>query len=218
MKENYWMLLFAVSLALIVLVHLRVAPYSVLEATTEKSLKVKDDCAQPYTLMNSTGSEKVWKSTDDESTPKIRMSGGMAAICSRFEAGRTPASVWRSRLPEILEAAIGDEKQRVHQSWLKELLHLVSSGNSMERGLRSAPSMAAMNGVLTQLGERLIHINSNSSNSSSSPLQVVIFGGSVTEGSGCNDLPPEIKQFLPSTMGTRDDIPLKVGPLIFSNF
>jgi hypothetical protein len=198
MKENAWMLLFAVSLALFVLIYLRVAPYSAREATTitEKFSKVKDDCAQPYTLMNSTGSEKIWKSTDDESTPKIRMSRGMAAICSRFEAGRTPASVWRSHLPEILEAAIGDEEQRVHQNWLKELLHLVSSGNSMERGLRSAPSMAAMNGVLTKVGERLIHINSNSSNSSSSPLQVVIFGGSVTEGAHCNTLPSEIKPFL----------------------
>lgn len=145
--------------------------------------------------------EKIRNSTNADPLPKIRLNPGIAAICGRFEAGRTTASVWRSHLNKILEAAIGDEKQKVHMNWLKELLELLSSGNSMERGLRSAPSMTAMLGILTKLGGLLTH---SKNDSLSSPLQVVIFGGSVTEGAGCNNLPPEIKPFLPGNMKLKD--------------
>lgn len=199
-RENLGRLLFAISLALafVVLVHLRVAPFSLLESTTKKTLESKDDCktTNPFNIRNQ--SRKDWKS--NESSQKTKTSPGITAICSRFEAGQTTASVWRSHLKEILEAAIGGEKQQVHRGWLKELFHLLSSGNIMERGLRSAPKMATMENILTKVGERLTR---NKNDLSSSPLQVVIFGDSVTEGSGCNILSPEINSFLPNGMGDR---------------
>lgn len=150
---------------------------------------------------------------------KASQSPGIAAVCNHFRNGQTTAAVWRSHVSHIADAAMNhpNDTKGVHKAWIKELLHLLTKNSHlMERGLRSSPSKATMHTLLTKVGNLLLiakntskHQQGNgdgnkttsssppSSSPSSTPLQVVVFGGSVPEGAHCGKLPVEIEPLLP---------------------
>jgi hypothetical protein len=173
--------------------------------------KANGDC----TSSSNSKSPKAASFRSKEKWQKKILSPGLAAICSHFDKGQTTSSVWRLHQQEILEAASMLDERMVHRDWIKELWHLLSSNlHWMERGLRSTPSMATMENILTKVGELLlVHKSNNNNNGTLSdeypPLQVVIVGGSVPEGAGCNMLPREIWPFLPDQKMGRFDNELK---------
>jgi hypothetical protein len=109
------------------------------------------------------------------------------SVCRIVGDGRTASSTWRAHLHGLLEASIHPmDEGRVHQNWTKELLDVVTP-ELMERALRTQSSYKDIDRIIRIIDKRL-------HNSSSPPLHVGVFGGSVTVGSGCEVLPKEIKK------------------------
>jgi hypothetical protein len=134
---------------------------------------------------------------------KRKVSSGQrkSQLCRNLGAGgQTASSIWRKNIHDILEASIHPKDEgRIHQNWTKQLLDLVTP-ELMERALRTSPSYSDMDHIVRIIDERL-------HNSSAPPLHVGVFGGSVTEGSGCDVIPKEMRKNVNAQFGN------KVGPI-----
>lgn len=107
-------------------------------------------------------------------------------ICSKLPLGATASSVWQKYREKIYEASLHpDDKDRVHAPWTRDLLDLLSP-RSLERGLRRAPNHRALQNIMKIIQTKL------NDPQNAPPLEVAIVGGSVTEGSGCDRLPPNL--------------------------
>jgi hypothetical protein len=140
-------------------------------------------CSSPLPQNNSASSRNArTKHSPPDSTRK--------SVCRNLGDGRTSSSMWRAHLRGILEASIHPmDEGHVHQNWTKQLLDVVTP-ELMERALRTQPSYKDIDRIMRIIDEKM-------NNPTAPPLHVAVFGGSVTEGSGCENFPPEIKKRIP---------------------
>jgi hypothetical protein len=126
-------------------------------------------CSSPLPQSASSSSSQNTRGKDSppDSTKK--------SLCQRLGDGRTASSTWSAHLRGILQASIHPmDVGRVHKNWTKQLLDFVTP-ELMERALRTQPSYKDIDRIIQIIDKRL-------HNSSSPPLHVGVFGGSVTEG------------------------------------
>jgi hypothetical protein len=132
---------------------------------------------------------------------KVSSGQHQSQLCRNLGAGgQTASSIWRKHIHDILDTSIHPKDEgHIHQNWTKQLLDLVTP-ELMERALRTSPSYSDMDHIVRIIDERL-------HNSSAPPLHVGVFGGSVTEGSGCDVIPKEMRKNVNAQFGN------KVGPI-----
>jgi hypothetical protein len=105
------------------------------------------------------------------------------SICSKIPSGSTAASIWKSHKPQIFEALKHPrDVNGLHHNWTKQLLELLTP-TILQKSLKSQPHHALFRPLATKLLQRIRHPES------SPPLKILVFGGSIVEGSGCERSP-----------------------------
>lgn len=123
-------------------------------------------CSSGHSQLTSSSSQLERKSS---------LSQHQTDVCRKLGAGRTASSIWRAHFHDILEASILHiDEGRIHQNWTKQLLEFVTP-EFMARALRTSPSYKDIDRIMRIIDEKM-------NNSSAPPLNVGVFGGSVTEG------------------------------------
>jgi hypothetical protein len=112
-------------------------------------------------------------------------------ICSLLpKEGATASSLWNRHLEEILQASIHPlDKKKVHFDWTQQLLKLLTP-TLLQEGFRAPPQPHDMKHILQKVHRKIL-------NASEPALQIVVFGGSVVQGRGCDSLDaPELQLYL----------------------
>ncbi len=100
-------------------------------------------------------------------------------ICSRFPRGTSAAMAWDQLRPQLLQALHHPrDSQGIHKNWTQDLFDLLSP-HVLEYSIKGFPDRETSQSLIAKISQRL------KSSSFSSPLKIVVFGGSVVEGTGC---------------------------------
>ena len=140
-------------------------------------------------LMNVVGTDKEKDDVDDNDDG---FSSSASPICRRV-GGKSVPLLWEKAKQDLLQASIHpSDSQGYHTGWISALLQQLSS-SLLHKGLQHAPSALDLEFILSKIEARM-------ANPTLAPIvQVGVFGGSVTVGSGCNTLPAELQPFLNNT-------------------
>ena len=123
--------------------------------------------------------------TESESSPAID------AVCSRIPEGKSPSKLWYDQLDQIEEAIIHPlDFNKTHAAWMKRLIRFVSP-SFLQQAIKGSPQQAYFTRLFEKLGQRILALGQNDE-SAAPPLKIMIFGGSVIEGSGCPEVPTEL--------------------------
>lgn len=115
-------------------------------------------------------------------------------ICSRFPTGASTAAIWKQLRPTLLQSLHHPKDQRnIHGSWTADLVDLLGS-HVLQQSVKGYPEMEILSTVVTKLSRRLQNFvqhekDYNSSFQLAPPLKIVVFGGSIVEGTGCMKSP-----------------------------
>ena len=125
-------------------------------------------------------------------------------LCASISQGSlTASSLWKAHYDTLVTGSKHPlDRAGRHQAWQRALLDLVSP-NLLQHALVNSPSHDDLQRIINIIDRRraamyqkfhlkLKHVDMPPM------LQVVVFGGSVPEGTGCADLPSEIYDYLPN--------------------
>jgi hypothetical protein len=109
-------------------------------------------------------------------------------LCQRLE-GKSAPSLWASSKSDLLQASLHPfDPNGYHKEWMSALLQQLSTSD-LHKGLLHPPSGYDLHRVMQKIEARMAE------GSSAPVVQVGVFGGSITQGSGCDFLPYELKPF-----------------------
>jgi len=139
-------------------------------------------------------------------------------MCSKLPSqGASAASLWDDYAETIFQASIHPlDTKGGHVPWTKSLFKFVTP-YLLEKGLRASPQHSNMQTVMRIIQTKLQHPDT------APPLEVLIVGGSVTEGGGCenthnalklNVSNAEKKDFLGSIKGNACAWPFRLQVLV----
>jgi len=174
--------------------------------------------AQNETHRASTENEST-TSTDDTSTNDIDSANLTKGdgICSLIAqtAGGFPFSashLWTTHFADILNASQHPlDPNFVHENWTKSLLASLTP-SMLQQGLRTRPSLQALERVLKLIRRRILNPNV------SPPLKIAVVGGSVTQGGGCNTPPVQMEGYEPMKYATDCAWPKRLEHLVNTLF
>jgi hypothetical protein len=126
------------------------------------------------------------------------------SICENLSHGSLTASaLWQSHLTDLLQASKHPaDFEWMHQLWTKALLDFVHP-SMLAKGIRGIPSVRDVQKVLRIIDQRKFSLYKKALNEShevTPPLYVLVFGGSVPEGTGCDTIPKEVAHLLPKNI------------------
>ena len=106
-------------------------------------------------------------------------------MCSKLtegQAGATAASLWKQHAEGIFNASMHPlDEFEIHAPWIRSLQKLLTPF-LLERGLRATPQHYSMQSVMRIIQNKLKNPDT------APPLEVLVVGGSVTEGGGCETI------------------------------
>lgn len=101
-------------------------------------------------------------------------------ICSLFQDTHSASLWWTSHMNDILNASPHPQDPKgVYRDWTRAILTALSP-EMLQKGVRARPYGYAMESVAEKLQHRIMNPDD------AAPLQIVVVGGSVTHGQGCN--------------------------------
>jgi hypothetical protein len=101
-------------------------------------------------------------------------------VCSLVRDAPSASLWWTNHLDEILNASSHpQDPEGVYQDWTRKILTSLSP-EMLQQGVRARPSVHSMERLVQKLQNRIMNPDA------STPLQIVVVGGSVTRGQGCN--------------------------------
>ena len=115
--------------------------------------------------------------------PAIDNSTSPDSLCSLVRDVGTPSHWWTSHFDDILDASQHEQDSNyAYRNWTRSLLASLTP-NMLQQGIRSRPSPHSLQHIIERVYNRIqdpsIH----------PPLQILVVGGSVTRGHGCNESP-----------------------------
>jgi hypothetical protein len=107
-------------------------------------------------------------------------------ICSRFRRGTSAATAWRQLGPQLLEALHHPRDTRgLHTNWTQDLLELLTP-HVLEYTLKGYPNIGILRPLIGKLSQRIrLLLLEFASATTPPPFKIIIFGGSIVEGTGC---------------------------------
>jgi len=116
-------------------------------------------------------------------------------FCSLIPPGRSASSLWMDNRQTIIDATAmhhPKDPHHVHKRWIEELFDTLSP-TYMEGALSVFPQTTDLNLITSVLDTVMQNANA------SRPLEVLVLGGSVPQGRGCEVLPKEIQHLVNSS-------------------
>ena len=116
------------------------------------------------------------------------------------------AKLWKSLQPIILQGLRHGVKEEEDgggdgEDWIKELLERVLTPHVLEYSIKGMPHTSILKSMAAKLARRIRHLSSNTTTTTTTstphsipegPLKILVFGGSVVEGTGCDRRPSSI--------------------------
>ena len=136
---------------------------------------------------------RIDRDTTSSSSEWTKRNNNNTLVCETIGV-HSASRLWRDHFEDILLPAFQNhplDKDGVHHAWIERFLRAMDP-TQQRSGRRRSLSPTDLQNMLSILEARR-------SNASAPPLSVAIFGGSVTEGRGCQNLPVELDPFFSST-------------------
>ena len=140
--------------------------------------------AAPAALMTSSSS------SSSSSSKSVQQPLADDWICSQSPRGFSPAVAWQKLHSQgLLLQALHHPRdgQNVHTNWTADLLNLLTP-HILQYSIKGYPQRDILRSVVAKLSLRsksLVETNGNRDLSHIPPLKIVVFGGSIVEGTGC---------------------------------
>ena len=141
-------------------------------------------------IVPASGSETGGFSTN--STNDYSKTSHVQALCTGLQGrGLSASALWYQHLDQIANAMIHpSDTNKTHSTWIKKLIRFLSP-SLMRQASKGLQELKESTLLFEKLGA---HYNREGRHASKkpSPIKIMIFGGSVIEGSGCSFIPPEL--------------------------
>jgi hypothetical protein len=165
----------------------------------------------PSSLSSASSSSSSFQQGPIQQQPLQQQPQRQHGFCKNYldpkHVGSTARQLWQQYLDPILyEASIhpDDKAQRIHGRWTRKLLNLLSHPHNqrLDHGIRTIPHHTkSLERIYDKLQQRLEYIvleqqqqqqqqpqsSAERRNTPPPPLKILVFGGSVVEGIGCDD-------------------------------
>lgn len=112
------------------------------------------------------------------------------SIFSADNRHATASFIWKKRFKDILKASIpNQDTHQIHARWTEALIQLLTP-TVLQKGIRSTPTnlKSSLHAIFEKLQQRFI-----SNPSDTTKLKILVLGGSTAEGTGCHNVPPDVK-------------------------
>lgn len=145
-----------------------------------------DENARPYPT-----SSLRRRRLNNEQVPGNSSSPLPPSICLLIPSGHSAFSIWRRNSEHIFQASMHQyDLTGTHGSWIRNLLQMLPP-HVLQRAIRVTPALqygSPWEVVMTKITRKLQNVK----DPTVPPVRIAVFGGSVTEGRGCNVLPNEV--------------------------
>ena len=141
-----------------------------------------------YILLQYYISQQVFDSTSSQNlfvdSNKQTKESFLQKVCSKYSLEHQSAgSIWRAHQSQIFTALQHPQDLEYrHANWTRELLQLLTP-SVLNKSLRTIPTKVPLS-IRQKLGGW-----TTDSKTTPRPIKILVFGGSIVEGSGCNRSP-----------------------------